>query len=142
MAARLGSTKFAAVIEEIVTHTTEADSLALFATMPEQHVQIGEVGAAFMPLSIESLMYHREGGAISVMHYYIQEGDVMMDPMAVITPEGEPLEYQMDGFGGSYFRMEEGVRDDRKKELNAFLDTWSRNLRHIWLPMAMEAAHA
>jgi len=148
MAARLGSTKFAQVIEEIIKLTTEADSLVEFGTTSESrggsqpYTRIGEIGDAFMPLSIESMAWQREAGAISVMHFYIQEGDLMMDPMVVITPEGEPLQYQMDGVVGHFTRFNEGERGQYKTELIAFLDTWAVNIRRIWLPMAKEKAHA
>jgi hypothetical protein len=137
---RLASGKFAAVIGEIVTLTTEAHTLVEFGTTPEMHTKIGKEGDVFMPLSIESMVWAYPDGAVSVMHWYIMNGDLMHDPMVVVTPQGEPLEFQQDGIGGGYERWEQGTLDAQKTDLIQFLDIWTDNLRATWLPMAQEVA--
>jgi len=132
----LASEKFAKLIGEIIDAATEHGGIEEFGTTREQHVMVGEAGAVLMPLSIESMVWAYPDGAVSVTHWYAMNGDTMMDPMVVVTLEGEPVEYQQDGVFGGYERYDIGVVSAKKADLVKFLDTWADNLRHMWLPMA------
>ena len=89
----------------------------------------------FMDLNLDDLGKDEHGHVIAMAHNYIQEGDVMADPdMQVrIIPEMhsiEALTYQQDGMGiyQEVYPDSQHVKIKAKKELNAFLETWLKNL--------------
>ncbi len=95
----------------------------------------------FMPLSIEYLHYSWEGHPVySMMHYYIQEGDLMRDPdmtFAVLHDEKKlvPLTFQQDGLPTAYGTLYQVVfpepgkyRPSLLKDLDSFFATWTKNI--------------
>lgn len=90
---------------------------------------------AYMDLNLDYLQKDEKGTVIAMAHNRIQNGDVMADPdMQIrIIPEMhsvEALTYQLDSMG-TYQEVypEPGKVNPRaKKELNAFLETWLKNL--------------
>lgn len=104
----------------------------------KQAVRISVGG--YMPLSVERIGRDADGNPlVSIMHFGIQEGDVMRDPELVFSlHEGmaEPIEFRNDYLGvhqevyeydGNGLRTH--VRPRLKKELLAFSGIWFKNLR-------------
>jgi hypothetical protein len=94
----------------------------------------------YLPLCIEAIGLGPHGGLLlSVMHVYLQHGDVMRDPDIEIevipgTDDWLPCSYRQDNLG--LFReavtTEDGVvRFDpgMVADLKQFLEVWDRNLR-------------
>ena len=94
-----------------------------------------------MPLSIENLEYTDADGhpVYGMMHYYIQNGDLMRDPdmtFSVNDADGTicPLTYQQDSFGlyQEVFRQGDNGRlryaPGLLAELDSFLRIWSTNI--------------
>jgi hypothetical protein len=94
----------------------------------------------FMPLCIEAIGPGPRGGLlISVMHFYLQNGDVMRDPDVEVevlpgTEDWLPVSYRQDNLGifrqavtteGGVVRFNHGLVADVKR----FLEVWDRNLR-------------
>ena len=113
------------------------------------HRKIGgnKEGSAYMPVSVE-LVYHEDVEAVSVAHYFEQNGDLMRDPEIVFWKSSRetlqtckadrwyPVHYIQDGFPPSYQHLiyfEDG-RPERgmiKQQRTAatFCHTWFRNIR-------------
>ena len=101
-------------------------------------------GADYMPLSIEYLGYCDAHGhpVYSMMHYYIQNGDLMRDPdmtFSVNDAAGSicPLSFQQDGIGpwGTVYRevfkgAGQGMTYSPRMlhDLDSFLNNWSKNI--------------
>jgi len=99
----------------------------------------------FMPLEIEVLrktapLSSNPWKIISVMHWYLQEGDVMRDPdmeIRVYTNAkiAEALSYRQDGVPGVGTIFQEvypepgKINQKHKKELNVFLNQWLTNIK-------------
>lgn len=90
---------------------------------------------AFMDLNLDYLEKDEQGEIIAMAHNYEQNGDIMADPdMQIrIIPEMrsiEALTYQQDGMGifQEVYPEPNKVNPKVKKELNAFLETWLKNL--------------
>lgn len=90
---------------------------------------------AYMDLNLDYLIKDEQGDVIAMAHNYIQNGDVMADPdMKIrIIPEMhsiEALTYQQDGLGiyQEVYPEPGKVNPKAKIELNAFLETWLKNL--------------
>ena len=74
--------------------------------------------------------------AISVAHYFVQNGDVCQDPeMAFeLVPEGEGVKYEPYMFHQAIPPIyqdvfETGAENERlKRQLNSFARTWDRNI--------------
>lgn len=95
----------------------------------------------YMPLSIENLEYTDTDGhpVYGMMHYYIQNGDLMRDPdmtFSVNDAAGTicPMTYQMDALGMYQEVFTTGQNGRRLysprllHDLDAFLATWSKNI--------------
>lgn len=95
----------------------------------------------YMPLSIENLEYTDYDGhpVYGMMHYYIQNGDLMRDPDMTFSVNDEtgtvcPLTYQLDGMGvyQEVFRRGDDGRilyaPRMLTDLDAFLMAWSKNI--------------
>lgn len=95
----------------------------------------------YEPLSIENLEYtDAEGHPVyGMMHYYIQNGDLMRDPdmtFSVNDAAGTvcPLTYQMDALGiyqEVFHRGDDGrllYAPHLLADLDSFLRTWSTNI--------------
>ena len=108
-------------------------------------------GGAFMPLCVEVVGYGEGYRVVSLAHYYEQNGDLMADPEMTVKlwrhGMAEALTFQMAApplYQEVYGVNEAGqttVKPRLKHELNAFLDTWTNNIRHQGhkLPAAMAA---
>lgn len=90
---------------------------------------------AYMDLNLDYLEKDEQGIIIAMAHNYEQNGDIMADPdMQVrIIPEMhsiEALTFQQDGMGiyQEVYPDPNHVNPKAKKELNAFLETWLKNL--------------
>lgn len=93
----------------------------------------------FMPLSIEWIgKGFKKSDLISVMHWFVQNGDLMRDPDMVFATTGNdwtPISYQQDSIGV----YQEAIREDDNGailmnhrllgELADFADSWSDNLQ-------------
>lgn len=101
------------------------------------------VSGGFMPLSIEFIGYDWNSLPVySMMHYYIQYGDLMRDPDMTFSVDLEngkiiPLTYQQDGAswlpGGTLYQevFTNGGKTYRPgllTELDRFLAIWSKNI--------------
>ena len=91
----------------------------------------------FMRLVIEDIGPGPRGyPAISVAHYFVQNGDLCQDPeMAFeLVPEGEGVKYEPYMFQQAippiYQEVfEAGTENERlKRQLTSFADTWDRNI--------------
>lgn len=101
-------------------------------------------GEGYMPLSIEYLGYCDAHGhpVYSMMHYYIQNGDLMRDPDMVFSVNDAaasicPLAFQQDGIGPYGTMYQEVFKGSGKSltyspstlhDLDRFLNTWSKNI--------------
>lgn len=90
---------------------------------------------AYMDLNLDYLGKDEQGIIIAMAHNFEQNGDIMADPdMQVrIIPEMhsiEALTYQLDSMGiyQEVYPDANHVNPKVKKELNAFLETWLKNL--------------
>ena len=109
----------------------------------DQHFRFTADG--FMPLSIEYLHETDAHGhpVYGMMHYYIQEGDLMRDPdmtFSVNDQDGSicPLTFQQDGIG-PYGTLYQDVFHGSGKgltysprllhDLDSFLNTWTKNIQ-------------
>ena len=76
----------------------------------------------YMPLIIETTPF----GEVSVMHYYVQNGDVMRDPEIVYKADNwRPIEIRQDAFGVSR-RANPG---HYLVEANKLSTVWANNLK-------------
>lgn len=89
----------------------------------------------FMDLNLDYLEKDEQGYVIAMAHNYEQNGDIMADPdMQIrIIPEMhsiEALTFQQDNMGifQEVYPEPNLVNPKAKKELNAFLETWLKNL--------------
>ncbi|MGB8644443.1 MAG: hypothetical protein WCF84_04350 [Anaerolineae bacterium] len=95
-----------------------------------------------MPLVIEYIGSAPRGlPLISVVHYYMQNGDAMCDPEMTfkVDPEGKqdwgPVTYQQDTLGiyqEAVWRESNGrvmIHPALVKDLKAFARSWDRNLK-------------
>lgn len=92
----------------------------------------------FMPLSIEWIGPGPDGSEmVSVMHWYLQNGDVMRDPdMVFHVGRGwwAPWSYRQDSIGlyqEARFQNDDGeilIRLKLARELNSFAKIWDKNL--------------
>lgn len=97
----------------------------------------------YMPLSVEAIGRDAESRfLLSIMHWGIQEGDLMRDPEMVFAfsvhdgePIAEPIEFRNDYLGihqEVYVYDEHGqrtqVRPRLKRELEGFSQLWLTNL--------------
>ena len=102
-------------------------------------------GDAFMPLSIEYLHEHFDGMPVySIMHYFIQEGDLMRDPDVTFAVDREggrilPLTFRQDGcsfakYGTLYHEvfpnpsMFSPYIPSYLASIDSFLRTWTQNI--------------
>jgi hypothetical protein len=94
--------------------------------------------ANYMPLVIERVTTLGAGGvvpAVAVMHYFVQEGDVMMDPEVVFTADAwEPTEitqHPLGSYRAKYHRQGSrtliNVRFQR--DMGPFVRMWAQNLK-------------
>jgi hypothetical protein len=94
----------------------------------------------FMPLSIEVIGTGPRGGtALSIMHWFIQNGDVMRDPDLIveILPQVKQwlsVSYRQDSLGlyqEAVYAEGDGVvvRSRLVDDLVQFMRLWDRNLR-------------
>lgn len=90
---------------------------------------------AYMDLNLDYLQKDEQGEIIAMAHNYEQNGDIMANPdMQIrIIPEMhsiEALTYQLDSMGiyQEVYPEPNKVNPKVKKELNAFLETWLKNL--------------
>lgn len=88
-----------------------------------------------MDLNLDDLGKDERGHVTAMAHNFIQNGDVMADPdMQIrIIPEMrsiEALTFQQDNLGiyQEVYPDPNHVNPQAKKELNAFLETWLKNL--------------
>ena len=102
-------------------------------------------GENFMPLSIEYLGYSDAHGhpVYSLMHYYIQNGDLMRDPDMTISVNDAagtvcPLTFQHAGLPPSGTLNQEVFKDNGGRliysprllhDLDSFLNTWTKNIQ-------------
>jgi len=96
------------------------------------------VNEPYMPLNLDILNDNQYGKVISIAHNYIQSGDVMADPdMQVLISfkkqTAQAMTFQNDGMGiyQECLFFEDGklmVRFKLLKDLNRFLDEWTKNL--------------
>lgn len=102
-------------------------------------------GENFMPLSIEYLGYSDAHGhpVYSLMHYYIQNGDLMRDPDMTISVNDAagtvcPLTFQQDGLPPYGTLYQEVFKDNGGRliysprllhDLDSFLNTWTKNIQ-------------
>jgi len=92
----------------------------------------------YMPLAMDVLADTEYGRVISIAHNYIQNGDLMADPdMQLLInfkkQTAQAMSFQNDGLGiyQECLFFDDGklmVRMNLLKDLNRFLDTWSKNL--------------
>ena len=96
----------------------------------------------YEPLPIENLGYTFNGCPVySMMHTYVQNGDIMRDPDMTFYVDREnghviPMTFQQDGvpfgqFGTLYQEVWQDANYYRPKllhELDRFLNTWSKNI--------------
>ena len=97
------------------------------------------VNEPYMPLSMDILADIEYGRVISIAHNFIQNGDVMADPdmQILVTCEkqsAQAMTFQNDSLGiyqECLFFDDAGkllVRMKLLKDLNRFLDVWTKNL--------------
>lgn len=99
-----------------------------FAEATEFHLKLEN--APYMPLVIE-----RQGDVVAVMHYFIQQGDVMRDPEVEFKlPHWTPTSITQHPVG--IYREVSTFANDRHmlnsrllRELEAFARLWAMNLR-------------
>jgi len=95
-------------------------------------------GDPYMPLVLEVLSRDAKWLTISLGHYYEQNGDTMSDPDMEVRvsldpawPAAEAMNYTLSGL--SVFRevypSPGMVNPAAKRELNAFLETWLKNIK-------------
>ena len=108
---------------------------------PDQHFTF-HAGESFMPLSIEYLHESFEEMPVySIMHYYIQEGDLMRDPDVTFAVDREngrilPLSFRQDGcsfakYGTLYHEVfpRPGMYiPSFLSGIDSFLRTWTQNI--------------
>lgn len=104
---------------------------------------------SMMPLSIEVIGRHPLGEVVSVMHYYVQCGDLMRDPEMtfiryVVQVDGDthgfwlPASFRNDGIG---FNQESILEDTRyykrmQREQKDFANQWMQNIKDQgWLTL-------
>jgi len=100
--------------------------------------------SGYMPLSIETISPPGDGQhLIAIMHYSIQNGDLMRDPEMVFqyhahgdTHYAEPISYRNDYMGTNQevYRYDESgkathVNTRLKAELKSFTRTWFKNIK-------------
>jgi hypothetical protein len=94
----------------------------------------------YLPLCVEAIGRGPRGGLlISVMHFYLQNGDVMRDPDVEVevmpdTDDWLPVSYRQDNLGifSEAVSTEDGVvrfNHALVADLKRFLGLWDRNLR-------------
>ncbi|MDP2217153.1 MAG: DUF1249 domain-containing protein [Methanolobus sp.] len=90
---------------------------------------------AYMDLNLDYLGKDEQGYIIAMAHNYEQNGDIMADPdMQIrIIPKMrsiEALTFQQDNMGiyREVYPDANHINPKAKKELNAFLEMWLRNL--------------
>lgn len=99
---------------------------------PKKHFRFESSG--YMPLSIERLEYTFGGDPVySMMHYYIQFGDLMRDPemtFAVRRSSGEIIPLSFCQSAPPLYRevFQEGFHPFILQGLDDFLFLWSRNI--------------
>jgi len=108
-----------------------------------QDMDIGEYrkveNGSYMPLSMDVVDDNQYGRIISIAHNFIQNGDVMADPdmqilVAFKKQSVQAMAFQNDAVGiyqECIFFNDEGklmCRQNLLKELNLFLDLWTKNL--------------
>ena len=102
----------------------------------DQHITFHADG--YMPLSIESLGYSFNGCPVySMMHYYVQYGDLMRDPDMTFYVDRDnkkivPMSFQQDGLGiplyQEVFDSLTRYRPRLLSDLDSFLRTWTTNI--------------
>ena len=109
-------------------------------------------GDIFMPLCVEVVEVDHHHVVVSLAHYYEQNGDLVADPEMTVRlyrhKMAEALTFHMPGAGlyqevyGVNDAGQITVRPRLKHELNAFLDTWTNNIRQQGhkLPVELQAA--
>lgn len=111
----------------------------------EKHFRFTVDGGGYMPLSIEYLGHCDAHGhpVYGMMHYYIQNGDLMRDPdmtFSVNDADGSvcPLTFQQDGIGphGTMYQQVFRQVDGRLRynsymlhDLDSFLNNWTKNIQ-------------
>ena len=93
---------------------------------------------SYMPLSMDILDDNQYGRIISIAHNFIQNGDLMADPdMQILVSfkkqTVQAMTFQNDGVGAyqECLFFDDGkllVRMNLLKDLNRFLDVWTKNL--------------
>ena len=91
---------------------------------------------AFMDLSLDELEKEQDGDyTFAMAHNFEQNGDIMADPdmqvrIIPVMHSIEALTYQLDSMGiyQVVYPKENMVNPRAKKELNAFLEKWLKNL--------------
>ena len=88
-----------------------------------------QAGEGFMPLTIEHLYDNR----FSMMHYYMQNGEMMRDPDMEFV-----IDYDAETVNAVYFRQDPlleqevlpGQENGRlQRDLNSFLSQWTKNIK-------------
>ncbi len=89
----------------------------------------------FMDLNLDYLEEDDQGHIIAMAHNYEQNGDIMADPdmkvrIIPVMRSIEALTYQQDGMGlyQEVYPDPNHIDIKAKKELNAFLEKWLKNL--------------
>ena len=118
-----------APMQDVVMAILEAHGLAdAFARSAEFYLEL--TNAPYMPLVIE-----RQGDEVAVMHYFIQNGDLMRDPeVAFRHGSWEPISITQDPVGvyREVFLFVGGRRVMNVRllrELEDFARLWAANLR-------------
>jgi len=109
---------------------------------------------SYMPLSMDILDDNQYGRIISIAHNFIQNGDLMADPdMQILVSfkkqTVQAMTFQNDGVGAyqECLFFDDGkllVRMNLLKDLNRFLDVWTKNLidqGFVQAALEPEAAH-
>lgn len=107
---------------------------------PDRHFKFTSEG--YEPLSLEFLEYNFRGCPVySMMHTYVQNGDLMRDPDMTFYVDREnghiiPMSFQQDNcpftkYGVLYQEVFDGENRWNPKlchELDSFLNQWSKNI--------------
>lgn len=104
---------------------------------PGEHRTIDNAPGAFMPVGIELLYHSPHGTTYSINHHYIQNGDVMWDPMMEFlrTADGRiiPMTFEQSNPPVCHRAawIEDGelrCRPKMQADIAAFANLWMKNI--------------
>lgn len=108
----------------------ELDNLAPEVISGQYDYMRFQAGERFMPLTFEKIGTDR----FALMHYYMQEGDVMRDPdMEIVIDRGNQTAHAMTFTQHPYIYQQtdpDNPNAELQRDLNSFLNTWLINIKN------------